>query len=225
MTNDILLIKVKQRLNKLSSGDYDNLERWEVLEAVNKAQYEVVRDEIYNAEHDIKRIDAFNILLKQESLKGSNSEIYFESLTLPEDFLAYKRIDILASNDKCGNSRWMTSYLVEEAEINTLLRNPLKNPSWEWAETINTLIGNKVRVYTNEQFKVESLRITYYRLPAAVTISGSPDMTRAGLNATKEQTLEFRQTINELIIDKAASILAGDMDNFNQMQRLGSERI
>ena len=40
MLNQTLIIKLKQRLNKLSSNDFDNIENWQILEAFNKAQIE-----------------------------------------------------------------------------------------------------------------------------------------------------------------------------------------
>ena len=42
MTNDLLQIKLKQRLNKLSSNDYDNIECWQIIEAFNKASTRMV---------------------------------------------------------------------------------------------------------------------------------------------------------------------------------------
>ena len=38
MTNDTIQIKVKQRINKLASNDYDNIMPWEIVEAFNKGQ-------------------------------------------------------------------------------------------------------------------------------------------------------------------------------------------
>jgi hypothetical protein len=38
MLNQTIVLKVKQRLNKLDSQDYDNLETWQIIEAFNKAQ-------------------------------------------------------------------------------------------------------------------------------------------------------------------------------------------
>ena len=40
MLNSTIIIKVKQRLNKLDSQDYDNLETWQIIEAFNKGQVE-----------------------------------------------------------------------------------------------------------------------------------------------------------------------------------------
>ena len=45
--NATIEIKVKERLNKLSSNDYDNLECWQIIEAFNKAQVEWCRRQLH----------------------------------------------------------------------------------------------------------------------------------------------------------------------------------
>ncbi len=47
MTNAALQLKIKQRLNKLASNDYDNIECWQIVEAFNKAQVEWVRRQLH----------------------------------------------------------------------------------------------------------------------------------------------------------------------------------
>ena len=41
------ILKIKQRLNKLDSSDYDNIQCWQIREAVNKAQLEWIRRQIH----------------------------------------------------------------------------------------------------------------------------------------------------------------------------------
>ena len=47
MTNDLLQIKLRQRLNKLSSNDFDNLECWQIIEAFNKAALQWCRRQLH----------------------------------------------------------------------------------------------------------------------------------------------------------------------------------
>jgi hypothetical protein len=47
MLNSTIEIKVKQRLNKLDSQDYDNIQCWQIVEAFNKAQVEWVRRQLH----------------------------------------------------------------------------------------------------------------------------------------------------------------------------------
>jgi hypothetical protein len=47
MNNQTLLIKLKQRLNKLDSKDFDNIQCWQFVEAFNKAQLEWCRRNLH----------------------------------------------------------------------------------------------------------------------------------------------------------------------------------
>ena len=47
MLNSTITVKIKQRLNKLDSNDYDNIECWQIVEAFNKAQVEWSRRQLH----------------------------------------------------------------------------------------------------------------------------------------------------------------------------------
>ena len=47
MDNNTLQLKIKQRLNKLASFDFDNLECWQMIEAFNKAQVSWCRRQLH----------------------------------------------------------------------------------------------------------------------------------------------------------------------------------
>ena len=47
MLNSTITIKIKQRLNKLDSQDYDNITCWQIVEAFNKAQVEWSRRQLH----------------------------------------------------------------------------------------------------------------------------------------------------------------------------------
>ena len=93
MNNSILQLKLKQRLNKLASNDYDNLEAWQIIEAFNKAQIEWVRRQLHAGnvyregdEGSKRRIDDLQLLLLQIPLLGTQNTLYFETTDLPADY-------------------------------------------------------------------------------------------------------------------------------------------
>ena len=47
MNNNTIQIKIKERLNKLDSLDYDNIECWQIVEAFNKTQIEWCRRQLH----------------------------------------------------------------------------------------------------------------------------------------------------------------------------------
>ena len=180
MNNDTLLIKLKQRLNNLDRQDQDNIECWQFVEAFNKAQVEWCRRNLHGGnmykegdELSKRRIDDLQPLLIELSLTGIVTDTYFETDNFPVNtYLEYKRVSTSATDECCTDPRSMTVYLAEEANVNLLLRDPLKS----------------VDPYT-------------------------------GLVSTVNIPCEFKDDVAELMLDDAASLIAGDIENIYQQQR------
>jgi len=223
MLNSTIELKVKQRLNKLDSQDYDNIQCWQIVEAFNKAQVEWVRRQLHGFnqskegdEQSNRRKDDLQVLLTTGTLLPNNKQFYYNA-PLPANYLAWKRVDIYAGADCCDNRRMMV-YLTEESNVSELLRDKAKQPSFEWAETFATLSDNNVNVYTNGQFKIESFSLVYYRQPRRVEFLNCSD-PYTGLITAADVLCEFKDDIIELIIDDAVSIIAGDIESTNQYSR------
>lgn len=223
MLNSTITIKLKERLNKLDSQDYDNILCFQVVEAFNKAQVEWSRRQLHgiNAkregdEQSTRRKDDLQILLVETAPVLSQEDLYFFG-GIPSNYLQWKRLDVNACKGCCENRR-MTVYLAAEENLNQLLRDKLKQPSFAWAETFATLTDDKFRVYTNNDFEVSDVSLTYYRQPRKIQVKGCSD-PYTGLESTEEVLCEFKDDIVELIIDEAVSILAGDIESGNQYSR------
>jgi hypothetical protein len=230
MLNSTITIKMKQRLNKLDSQDYDNIECWQVVESFNKAQVEWARRQLHGInlvkegdEQSTRRKDDLQILLQTFPLNIANKEYYYDGI-LPDNYLQWKRVDIYANKD-CCEKRPMMVYLAEEANLRELLRDKSKQPSFEWGETFATLKGGYVNMYTNGEFDIEAADLIYYRQPVKIQILDCVD-PYTNVQSTQEVQCEFKDDIIELIIDEAASILAGDIESVNQFSRgtEGAER-
>jgi hypothetical protein len=223
MLNATIFIKIKQRLNKLDSQDYDNIECWQFVEAFNKAQVEWPRRQLHGInivkegdEQSTRRKDDLQVLLETYNLNLNNkSDHVFGSL--PEDYLQWKRVDVQAGDDCCEGRR-MVVYLAEEANLNNLLRDEAKRPDFEWGETFATLKGNTVKIFHDGKFDIEEASLVYYRQPVRIEVEGCVD-PYTQVRSTQEVQCEFKDDIIELLIDEAASILAGDMEAGNQFSR------
>jgi hypothetical protein len=223
MLNSAIVIKMKQRLNKLDSQDYDNIECWQVVESFNKAQVEWSRRQLHGInltkegdEQSTRRKDDLQVLLNTSDLTLADKAYYYRA-PLPVDYLQWKRVDVYAKKGCCDKRR-MTVYLAEEGNLNQLLRDKSKQPSFEWAETFATLINNTVHVYTNEEFDITMADLVYYRQPRKIQIQGCVDPYTGVASAVNVES-EFKDDIIELIIDEAVSILAGDIESGNQFSR------
>jgi len=225
MTNNLVQIKFKERLNKLSSMDYDNIECWQVQEAFNKAQLEWTRRMLHglaikkeNPEQSINMIDNLQILLtEKEFVALKKTTRYYETEDLPDNYLAFVRVSAIAQKDCCSDRR-MTVYLGEEANVESLLGDSFRTPNFEWAETFCTVMGGKIRIYTNEEFDISESKLIYYRLPKNIAFKNCSNIDTADTYLVDEEC-EFKDDIVEAIIDEAVAILAGDIADLNNYQR------
>lgn len=224
MNNALLQIKIKERLNKLASMDYDNIECWQVTEAFNKAQLEFVRRQVHGVNQKKEGDESTNVLIDDlqallitTTLTTTDQDIYHESASLPADYLFYKRVSVNAITNCCP-PRPLVTYLAAVADVDNLLIDIMRNPSAEWGETFCTLAGNKVQIYTNNQFDISDPKLVYYRKPREVEFVGCININ-TGLASPADVTCEFKDDIAEMLVDEAVSILAGDIESITQYQR------
>lgn len=224
MLNETIVYKIQLRLNKIASHDYDNIEKWQIVEAFNKAQVDWCRRQIHGMnqfkegdEQSTRRIDDLQVILKDFPMKCSNRKIYSITQSLPEDFFEYKRISCLATDKCCSNKHNMIIYLGEEGNVNILLRDEYKKPNFDWGETFCTIKDNKIRIYTNGEFTISDVELTYYRQPRRIEMKGvvSPYTNQESSN---DVLCEFKDDVVEVMIDEAVKILSGDIESLNQNQ-------
>ena len=223
MTNDTIQLKVKQRINKLASNDYDNIMPWQIIEAFNKAQVDWCRRNLQGTnmskqgdESSKRRIDDLQILLKEEKLAMVKKELYYISPTLPSDYFEFKRVSSKATTD-CCDPRIMTVYLTEEANIDLTLKDVNKKPSFPWGETVCTFAGNKLKIYTNGEFDITDAVLTYYKQPTKIQIKGISD-PYTGQVSLVDVECEFKDDLVEVLIDECVKILAGDLEDMTANQ-------
>lgn len=222
MESQLVWIKIKERLNKLDSNDYDNIQCWQVVEAFNKAQKEWCRRQLhgYNTmkegmEQTTRRVTDLQVLLTDVNLTGSNKYNYFESDNWPSDFLEFNRVSADASTPTCPTKKLIVRFL-ENGNLDEWLRDPSLDPNFEWGETFNTISDNKIRIYHENKFSIVNPVLVYYRQPRNIALAGCTDINGIDLGNINP---EFKDDIVELMIDDAAAILAGDIESFNQYQR------
>tara|TARA_B100001175_G_C19013488_1_gene404590 strand:- start:172 stop:537 length:366 start_codon:yes stop_codon:yes gene_type:complete len=112
----------------------------------------------------------------------------------------------------------MTVYLAEEANVPLLLRDPLKNPNFEWGETFCTMLNNTIRIYRSSDFNIVEPVLTYYRKPINIQVPDCVD-PYTGETSTVNVNCEFKDDLVEVMLDDAAAIIAGDIENIYQQQR------
>lgn len=224
MDNNTVQIKFKQRLNKLDSFDNDNIECWQMAEAFNKAQIETVREIVQgynskqeNRESGLVSIDDLQVIVTEKPLQFTNKKKFAETEEFPEEYLYFKSVRISATSSTCTTPRKIRAFVASEADADDLQLDPLLEPSFKWQETFVTLVSNKMRIYTNGKFEVSENSLVYYRKPRMISFQDCVDIATG--KPSPDVTCEFKDDLVEIILDKAVSILAGDIDHYNQAQR------
>jgi hypothetical protein len=224
VNNATIQLKIQQRLNKLASNDYDNIECWQIVEAFNKGQVAWCRRNLHGLnvkqtgdEQSKRRIDDLNVILDEVPIVLTEEDVYYVSNGLPANYFEWKRVQGNATDDCCNDPKRMVIYLAEEANVDELLRDKNKQPNFSWGETFCTLKNGNLRIYTNGEFAIPDARLSYYRQPRHIEIQGCVDPYTQLLSAADVEC-EFKDDIIELFIDEAAKILAGDIESFNQAQ-------
>lgn len=211
LTTFDVLNKYKARLNKSDSSDYDNLWLYQIEETFNKGILEVVRrlkrgkNQTQEGDEETRdRIDDLQILLKDKLVSVGQYPIFVDTALFPSDYLYFKKITPLVTKGECKRVR-IKSYLREEANADVLLSDWDSQPSFDFEETFHTITGNKVRIYHNNDFKVEEAILTYYKLPRFISFT-----------KTKPVPLEFKDDVSEMMIDEGIKIMASDLESGNQ---------
>ena len=226
MTTREIIIKVKKRVNKDDTNDFDNLSLFSIIEAYNKAQLNIINllsdgNNIFKAgiEATTKRIDNLSILINSEplSLGKTKQGKYYISGFFPDNYMRYLSSYSLGSNGKC-NEKSILHYPFEEGNIELIKRNENQNANFEWGEAPITIADNKIKVHTDDKFSIKDIFLTYMRYPVEVDIAGY--VKQDGTNSTTVNP-ELPTDIVEMCIDEAVRILQGDIQNMVGLQVAG----
>ena len=225
MDNNTIALKIRQRLNKLSSNDSSNIECWQIVEAFNKGQTDWCRRDQRGAnmdrqgdEQSITAIDDLQPLLTDSPVLAiKDFGTYWETVNpLPSDYMRWKRFKVMATLENCKGP--LKVYLGEESNVELYLQDKDRQPNFGYRETFAVLKNNKIQVYTDDKFDIESLQLVYYRQPRKIQIQNCKD-PYTGATSLINVECEFKDDVCEILIDEAAKIIAGDIEAQFQFQR------
>lgn len=213
-----IALKVKQRTNKKDTQDDQNIPIYEIVEAYNKAQLNVV-NRLYGKNNNYKtgfessrkRVDDLQMLINSvpKVLTAEEKTGYYLTEDLPDNYLRQIRITCEGKTKDCSKKEILV-YLQEEGNLNTLLKNETLNPNFAWGETIGTIAGDKIKVFTLDKFEVVKVFLTYLRRPIEIDIPGY--IKQDGSPSTQIDP-ELPIDIVEMSIDEAVRIISGDIQN------------
>jgi len=225
MDNLTIEAKINERVNKLDSNDYDNVHKWKIVEVFNKGLVDWCRRQLHGTnshktgdEQSKRRIDDLQVLLTPFDLAPEKADCHFVSTKWPTNYFEYKRVSITGKTECCEANKGWVIYLVEEANIDVLLRDYTRRPNFDWRTTLVTLMGNTVKIWTNDEFAVPKATLTYYKQPRRIEIQGVSNPYNNGVLSVADVECEFKDDIVEVVIDEAVKILSGDVEYMTSIQ-------
>lgn len=197
----------KQGTSNVSWLTHENIER-----VVNKALLDWCRRQVHGSnlkhegiEESTMRVDDLQLFLKDKKLSfGNKDTVKVVTEELPSDYLYYNRLSVFANKGACYKKR-IASDLVENSNIDDLLIDYMKKPSFDFEETFHTLKGNKFEVYHGSDFDIDSLELSYCRKPKYIYIREN--------DSKSSEEIELKDDLFHLIVDEAVKIIGIDISN------------
>lgn len=220
-----ILYLVKEKLNKLDSKDYDNIQDVKIISAYNEGRLNWLRRNLSGLnvlkagdESTKKRLDDFNeILTLPKEIFVAKKDGYYLSQKLFPDYFEFKRLEFDAKSKCCEKPLKMMCFLVGESNAELYLRDENKKPSFNWGETFCTLQDFRLKIYTADEFDIENVKITYYRFPENVKKTGILDIDSQNYS-TSNVDCEFKKDLGNIFINETVSLLSASLELFNQTQ-------
>ena len=219
MNSKIAIQRAKQALEKQDSNGYANFNNWDYEDAFNKELTDWYRRQDWGTnqrkeqeEESEMIIDDLQVFLTEKKMSISNYEFFSDSVKLPENYRYYNKLVVTCSKDKCLNQN-IPSKLVESSNTQEYLSDWNFSPDFDFEQCFHIIIGNKVRVFHNNNFTINSIKLTYFRSPKKISCD-IRDM---------DTEWEVKEDVAELIIDGAIKNLAGNIENITANQ-LAKER-
>jgi hypothetical protein len=218
MTAEEVIIKVKQRVNKADTDDFDNLSLFSIVEAYNKAQLNVVNYITgqtnllkQGAEASYRGVDRLSVLLNKTPLPldVTKENDYWYSEPFPDNYFKYRASYSEGFTPKCSGKK-IFHIPVEEANIHLITKNENQNASFEWAEAPVTIAESQLKIFAEDKFDIKKAYLTFYRYPIQMDIAGY--INKDG-NPSTTVDPEFSDDVVEMCIDEAVRIIQGDIQN------------
>jgi hypothetical protein len=96
-----------------------------------------------------------------------------ENFKLPLDYFDLSAVRGKATKGKC--SFWMHFEEVRTENIEEVLIDEFRKPSFEWEEVVYTVNADKLSVYTDSTFSMSEVLLNYYRYPSQIRLINDQD--------------------------------------------------
>lgn len=183
-----LLYKLDLKLNKVGSGNHQNIPLTDKLFFLNEAQIRLIKkkiniNNIYQVGFEGMKTryqDLQGLVVAYEEAEVTHKDILWDSYETPTEKLTNKlylplEIIAIASKGKCKGRKINIPRLTKHHDLGAMMNNVHYSPSFKFQETVATMNEDNIIIYSNDKngkFVVDKVLITYLRYPKQVDFVG-----------------------------------------------------
>lgn len=109
------------------------------------------------------------LLVDDVKIKNGDTHLDHQDFELPKNYFDLSNIYGLASKDKCINQK-IDLYEIKDENRNQVLSDEFSKPSFKFREAPYSIASDKVKVYTNKEFDMSGIVMSYYRYPQKIEL-------------------------------------------------------
>lgn len=149
-----------------------------------------------------------NLLVESELQYDSKTEVahFFQK---PEDFFDHSNLIVYASTKTCPTRKLDKVFEIKSDDVEEMLADEYNKPSFEFSETFYHYTGKGLKIYTNSEFSIDKAKLTYYRYPVQVNISGY-------INEFNQNSQTVHPEFDDKVVDRILQVMAKDFSSNNQ---------
>ena len=170
MTSNEAYVKFLQKVNKNLNSNNVVADRGRFVLLYRENEIKRIQQLVSEGNDErIREIQMFlntDISLTFSSKSNDNRVLY----SLPKDYLTFSSIYAEVKKGKCKDKIYL--YEIKDKNYSTILSDNYNKPSFEYREAPFLIANNNINLFTNSEFDVEKVQISYYRYPKPMNIEG-----------------------------------------------------
>lgn len=218
--------EVEQSLNRIHSGWEKDITSVDIDAYLNRSKDIVLEryDELVEKNRVLeKHLRSLEIVDKEISRKRTGED--FDTFKLPKNYYNYLRIRIKACCKDCQceeDQEFLTLHYMQQDDINEGLKDPHRNPNFNWRRTIWNLSSEGVNVYHND-FDIKKVYLSYIKyIPDVANVEATNDKSYLGsdgkstFNENLDLDLDRKNPLWRKIVEIAVYKIKRDLDRSYQ---------
>lgn len=192
------LVKVEKNL----TNDNASTSRGNFVKIFNESENKYTEFHLQNRGiDDVRYIQ--NLLVLDKNIPYASNTFDHYNFPIPENYLDLSEVRAEATKGECSDYIYLFELRTEN--LNEILQDEDNKPSFEWRESCYTVNSNTISVYTDEEFQINNILLSYYRYPQQISLinPNDPESKFNELNA-----IEW----DEKSLDRILSLAAGEFD-------------